>query len=221
MEIIKNIFNKLDFNLYPVVWLAFAALIALIPAIMYLPQSFGYENGPIECAQLLVLLAIFIISAKAKNHKRFFMFFLLIILMLMIREVNCGRTLFFQIPGTENSFYSWRDLKYGKLVHFLYGSYIAIVALLFFVKKIFLDLWKMALCAKIPFWNGIVIFFTMFMGAIAEKLTNNNFVFEEGFEFVFYVALMGVVWLYAMNNAYGENKNIEEETVPISDNLAQ
>ena len=42
----------------------------------------------------------------------------------MIREVNCGRTLFFHIPGTENAFYSWKEIKYGYLVHPIYGTYI-------------------------------------------------------------------------------------------------
>ena len=52
--------------------------------------------------------------------------------------------------------------------------------------------------------------FAMFMGAIAEKLTNNNFIFEEGFELLFYVSLLGMVWLYTRNEKF---KTPEEDEV--------
>lgn len=47
--------------------------------------------------------------------------------------------------------------------------------------------------------------FAMFMGAIAEKATNNNFVFEEGFELLFYVSLLGIIWLYSKNENFQIN----------------
>ena len=55
---------------------------------------------------------------------------------------------------------------------------------------------------KLPFWNLFFGSFAMFMGAIAEKATNNNFVFEEGFELLFYVSLMGILWLYSRNENF-------------------
>ena len=44
--------------------------------------------------------------------------------------------------------------------------------------------------------------FAMFMGAIAEKATNNNFIFEEGFELLFYVSIIGFIWLYSRNQNF-------------------
>jgi hypothetical protein len=40
------------------------------------------------------------------------------------------------------------------------------------------------------------------MGAIAEKLTNNNFIFEEGFELLFYVSILSLIWLYSRNKTF-------------------
>ena len=55
---------------------------------------------------------------------------------------------------------------------------------------------------KLPFWNILFACFAMFMGAIAEKATNNNFIFEEGFELLFYVSIAGILWLYSRNKNF-------------------
>jgi hypothetical protein len=71
----------------------------------------------------------------------------------------------------------------------------------------FNDMWNMIKNIKLPVWNLCFAGFAMYMGAIAEKLTNNNFIFEEGFELLFYVSLLGIVWLYSRN----KNFILEEE----------
>ena len=63
-------------------------------------------------------------------------------------------------------------------------------------------MWSILKNIKIPFWNVLFACFAMFMGAIAEKATNNNFIFEEGFELLFYVSLLGFVWLYSRNKNF-------------------
>ena len=60
---------------------------------------------------------------------------------------------------------------------------------------------------RFPVWNVLLACFAMFMGAIAEKATNNNFVFEEGFELLFYVSLAGIIWLYSRNENFKVTKN--------------
>lgn len=55
---------------------------------------------------------------------------------------------------------------------------------------------------KLPFWNVSLACFSMFMGAIAEKATNNNFIFEEGFELLFYICLLGIVYLYSRHKNF-------------------
>ena len=130
---------------------------------------------------------------------------------LIIREVNCGRTLFFPIPkdsplySETHAYYSWRELPYpwiGKIVHTIYGLWIAVVGFIFLKKKIYVDIWEMIKKIRFPFWNIAFATGAMFMGAIAEKLTHNNYVFEEGFELLFYVSILGIVWLYSRNKNF-------------------
>lgn len=198
-----------DFKFYGVTWIALLIGLLIIPSLIYMPQSWGYENGVIENIQLCVLFFMVYLCCTAKYSKSFFHFIILVLSILIIREVNCGRTLFFPIPGEYHRYYSWRDLPWpwlGKIVHFVYGLWIAIVSLVFLKKKYYTDLWNIIKNAKFPFWNILFAGFAMFMGAIAEKATNNNFVFEEGFELLFYVSIMGIIWLYSRN----ENFKIEE-----------
>ena len=194
--------NHLDFRFYSVTWIALVVGLAIIPALMYMPQKYGYENGLLESVQMVVLFGILAMCLTSKVNKRFFRFAALALTIIMIREVNCGRTLFFHIPGTENSFYSWKEIKYGYLVHPIYGTYIGLIGLTFLCKKLYVDMWNMIKNIKLPVWNLLFMGIASFCGAIAEKATNNNFIFEEGFELLFYVALAGIVYLYSRNENF-------------------
>lgn len=200
---IKDFISKhIDFKVYGVTWLAFLVALGMIPALMYMPQSWGWENGILENTQMVVLWIIIGFCLTAKKHKRFLKLAALITTIIVIREVNCGRTLFFHVPGTDNQYYPWREIKYGYLAHPIYGVYIALVSLIAIKNKFFQDLWEIAKTVKFPFWNILIAIFAMFMGAIAEKATNNNFIFEEGFELLFYVSLFGIVYLYSRHKDY-------------------
>ena len=199
-----------DFKFYGVVWITLAVGLSIIPALIYIPQEWGFENGVIENIQMAVLFFMVYICATSKVNKPFFHFLILVLSILIIREVNCGRTLFFPIPGEYHQYYSWKALPWpwlGKIVHLLYGLWIAFVSLVFLKKKYYLDVWEMIKKIKLPFWNILFAGFAMFMGAIAEKATNNNFVFEEGFELLFYVSLMGILWLYSRNEKFQIKEN--------------
>jgi hypothetical protein len=203
LEKIKDfISNHLDFKFYSVTWIALAIGLAIIPCLMYLPQKYGYENGLLESIQMVILFGILGMCLTSKVNKRFFKFAALALTIIMIREVNCGRTLFFHIPGTENSFYSWKDIKYGYLVHPIYGTYIGLIGLTFLCKKLYIDMWKMIKNIKLPVWNLLFMGIASFCGAIAEKATNNNFIFEEAFELFFYTALAGIVYLYSRHQNF-------------------
>lgn len=198
MEKVKNfLLNHLDFKVYPVTVIALVVGLLIIPCLLYMPQKYGYENGLIESLQMFVLFIILGLCIFAKQNKKFLAFAGLALTIIMIREVNLGRTIFFHIPGTENSFYSWRDIKYGYLAEPIYAAYIAIIGILFLKNGIFVELWKLIKNIKLPVWNLILMGISSFLGSMAEKLTNNNFIFEEGVELVFYTALMGIVYLYS------------------------
>lgn len=206
-KIKQFIAEHLDFKVYAVTWIAFVVGLSIIPMLMYMPQKYGYENGLLENIQMLVLFGILGMCLTAQVNKRFFRFAALALTIIMIREVNCGRTLFFHVPGTENSFYPWREIKYGYLVHPIYGTYIGIIALIFLCKKLYLDMWKMIKNIKLPVWNLVLMGISSFCGAIAEKATNNNFIFEEGFELLFYTALAGIVYLYSRHQNFAIEQN--------------
>ena len=55
---------------------------------------------------------------------------------------------------------------------------------------------------KFPVWNILFASIATFLGAIAEKATNNNFIFEEGFELLFYVSLFGIIYLYSRHKNF-------------------
>ena len=209
-EFIKNHF---DFKFYGSTWISLLVGLSIIPMLIYMPQEWGYENGLLENMQMAVLFFTVYLCLTSKINKPFFNFIAIALSILIIREVNCGRTLFFPIPGEYHKYYSWRALPWpwlGKVVHGLYGTWIAIVSLMFLKKKFYIDLWEMVKNIKLPFWHVIFGCFAMFMGAIAEKATNNNFIFEEGFELLFYVTLAGVIWLYSRNKNFIMEKNTNQ-----------
>ena len=212
-KVLDFIKAHIDFKFYRVSIIALLVGLSIIPMLMYMPQKYGYENGLLENIQMGVLFIILYLCLTSKVNKKFFNFCALALSLIIIREVNCGRTLFFPIPGEYHKYYSWRDLPWpwlGKVVHGIYGAWIAIVGLIFLKKKIYLNLWKIIKNIKFPFWNILFAFIAMFMGAVAEKLTDNNFIFEEGFELLFYVSLLGLVWLYSRNKNFILEEEIEK-----------
>jgi hypothetical protein len=133
--------------------------------------------------------------------KQFFTFVALVLGILLLREINCGRTIFFAIPGQENAFYSWKEIKYGWLAHPIFGAYIAFVGLYFLKNKLFINLWHMIRDIKFPIWNFLLMLLGMALGLYAEECVH-NFVFEEITELLFYVALVGFIYLYSRDENF-------------------
>ena len=197
-----NFFKQhFDLKIYPVTWLVLASAIAVIPSIMYLSPQFGYENGLLENIQMLVLFIGTYLCFSAKTDKKFFIFAGLVLSIIILREVNCGRTLFFHVPGTENAFYSWKQIKYGYLAHPIFGIYIASVAIYFLKNKLFLNLWYKIRDLKLPLWNILFLISGLLLSLYAEKATT-NFVFEEISELLMYVSILSLVWLYSRNKNF-------------------
>ncbi len=199
---IKNFINShFDFVIYPVTRAAILTALAVVPCVMFLPEQYGYENGLLENIQMLVLLIGFILSLKAKVNKKFFNFAALVLIIIALREINCGRTLFFPVPGEVNTYYSWKEIKYGWLAHPLYGLYMAYVAFYFLKNKLFITLWEIIKGIRFPVWNIILMLAGMVLGTYAEKAMH-NMVFEEITELLFYVSLIGIIYLYAYNKNF-------------------
>lgn len=193
--------NRFDLKIYPVTWIAIITALLIVPCVKYLPVEFGYENGFLENLQLAFLFAACAMGFCVKHNKKFFRFVSLFVIILILREVNCGRTIFFPVPGEVNEFYRWKDIKYGYLAHPIYGLYIASVAIYFLWNKLYVCLWNFIKNIKFPIWNILLVAAGIALGLYAEKATH-NFVFEEMAELLIYVALTGIIWLYGYNKSF-------------------
>ena len=197
---IKFLKEHLDFKIYGITWFAILNALLIIPCVLFLPERFGYENGLLENIQMAVLFLGLYLSFFSKIDKKFFIFVGLVLLILILREVNCGRTLFFPVPGYENVYYKWQDIKYGYLAHPLYGAFIAFVGIYFLKNKLFMNLWNYIKNTKLPLWNIFFMLLGMSLGLYAEH-TMHNMVFEEITEMLFYVSLIGIIWIYTKNRS--------------------
>jgi len=201
---VKNFIDKhIDFNMYPVTVLPLIVAFMVIPCVMFLPETWGYENGVLENLQMLALGIALFLAIFAKTNKKFFCFAALVIILLIAREINYGRTIFFPIPGEVNAYYSWKEIKYGWLVNPLVGLYITGSVLYFIISKAYSQMWNIIKNIKFPFWNFVFLFIGIGLGEYAEKATE-NFVFEEMSELLLYVALVGIIWLYGYNDKFKE-----------------
>ena len=155
-----------DFGFQNVVWIGILIALAIIPAVMFLPERCGFENGVIENLQLIILFIGVYFAVRPKVDKKFFYFVAMVLGILIIREINCFRTVFFAIPGEENAFYRWSEIKYGWLAHPLFGAYIAFVAIYFLKNKLFINLWEKLRDIKFPVWNFVLLLLGMVIGLL-------------------------------------------------------
>lgn len=202
MEMIKTFFKRFDFSLSPITIAPLLIVLLTYPCMKFLPIQYTYENSLIENFQLFVLFLTFIFSIKAKADKKFFISVALICLILFLREINCGRTIFFPIEGVENAFYSWKEIKYGYLAHPLYGLFIGSSALYFLFTKSFMVLFKYIKYAKLSFYNWLFLFCGIIFGTVGEEI--GNFALEEMMETLFYVSFMALIYLQGHNKKYIE-----------------
>ena len=202
MEKIKNFINNhISFKFDIATIASFITALTIAPAVLFLPEKCGFENGLIENIQLVVLFLGVFFALRPKVDKQFFTFVALVLGILLLREVNCGRTIFFAIPGQENAFYGWKEIKYGWLAHPIFGAYIAFVGLYFLKNKLFINLWHKIRDIKFPIWNFFFMLLGMALGLYAEECVH-NFVFEEITELLFYVALVGFIYLYSRDENF-------------------
>lgn len=198
----KNFLKRLDFKFHAITFLPLFFLLLTYPAMKFLPVEYAYENSLLENIQLIVLLILFAVCAKARVDRNFFNSLAFVVIILFLREINCGRTVFFPIEGMENAFYSWKDIKYGYLAEPLYCCFIAFSALYFLMSKSYKVLFRYITKAKISVYNWIFLLTGVILGTIGEK--THNFTLEEMTETVFYLSLLAIIFLQARNEDYIE-----------------
>lgn len=205
----KNfILKHLDFKIYAIYLPCIISLILIVPMSIFLPQKFGYENGLLENIQMFILFACFFASIKVKKDNKFFIFIALLTVIFILREINCGRTLFFAVPGTENTFYAWRDIKYGYLAHPIFGIFILSVFVYFIKNKLYKVLWKYLCEFKIPVYNILMSGLGIVLSEYADKY-GKNLVFEEMSEIFLYFCLFAFIYLYGYDKNFLKSNNAQ------------
>ena len=186
------------FNVWAIISLLFIVASPFI--LKFSPIEFGYENGVLENIQMVILFFACFVALKTKNldNKKFFTLVFLILIILILREVNCGRTLFFPVEGKVNTFYSWKEIPYGYLAHPIYGAYMGIVGIYFLVNKLWKNLFNILKDYQLPVFNILFLLIGMISGMFVEKAFHNDIV-EEICELLFYFALVSIIYLYSFN----------------------
>ena len=201
---IRNFISEhFDFRFYGVSVIAFIVAVGIIPVVMYVDpfSRIGYENGLLENIQMAILFAGCWLEMRGSIDKKLACFITMLLGIIILREVNYGRTLFFPIPGQENAFYSWKDIKYGYLAHPIFGLYIAWVVIYFFKNKLFLLLWRYIREVRIPVWSVLLTALGGILSLYTDKAVH-NYVFEEMSEVLLYTGLLGLIWLYSYNENF-------------------
>lgn len=194
-EVLTFCGTHFDFRFYKINWVNVLVFLLIFPACKYLPISAAYENSWFENIQLIALFVGLFLAITTKFNKIFFRFIALVIGILLIRETNCLRTIFFCVPNQPNTFYTWKEIKYGWLFHPLYGCYMAWTGVYFIWKKLYLDLWNYVKNVKFPIWNCLFLMVAILFAWAGEEIFH-NMMFEESSELLVYTALTSIIYLY-------------------------
>lgn len=181
-------------------YLLFALVILSYYIASYLPLTWGWENGPLEWSQVVILaVGAFLTccwwrearSSRQFHHARFFAWAIPLWLLMIGRELSWGRV--FYPAGTHPVdgpyFISVAQLPYGKIVYPVIA--IVILAWLFAVIKYKLYAFPYDLLRqdRFPTSEFILVVLSFIVAYVAEKHLHNA-IMEEIVECVAYLALI-------------------------------
>lgn len=166
----------------------------------YLPLTWGWENGPLEWSQVVILTAGALltgcwwqeaISSRRFHHARLFAWAMPLWLLMIGRELSWGRV-FYQAgldPIEGPYFISVAQLPYGKFVY----PVLAIIILTWLVAVVKYRLYAIPYDLfrqeRFPTSNFILIVFSFIVAYIAEQHFHNA-IMEELVECVAYLSLV-------------------------------
>lgn len=193
-----NIGKYLDWQFRPTTWVTLVVALVCLACAFVLPDSFGNKNSPIENVQMLVVAIGLYVTCTARDHKRLFVFASLCLFFILAREVNYGRTLFiFADPENANKFPKWKDMEYGWLAHVGVGIYMLWLVVYFVWRKVWKEAWDVLQTIRIPASDLLLAILGVVTGVAFESM--HNCLREELGEVVFYVAGVGILYLYSRN----------------------
>lgn len=160
-----------------------------------MPLEWGYENSLVENIQMAVLAGALVLCATARNHRCFYRFAAVVVLLLMLREVSFGRTIFFPVEGQVDTYYKWKEIPYGWLAHWVIGAFMAAMAAVFILKRLWKPLWEIVQQKAFPVWGVVLMGFGVVLTSAMEKVFH-DIVAEEVSELGMYFAFAYLVAVY-------------------------
>ncbi|TCL63731.1 hypothetical protein EDC14_102015 [Hydrogenispora ethanolica] len=180
-------------------------LIAAYPLSKILPLSWGWENGPFEQVQAVILIAgailAYYLSRQFKDDflRRFWLWTIPIWLVMAGRELNWGAAFYPPVKLSEGEpvLLSRSDLWYGAMVYPLLG----VVLLAWLIAVVKYRLYRMPLQLVLdhcfPIFESALTFLAALLSDAAEHqrfffglLGQHHQVLEELAEFLFYLGLI-------------------------------
>ncbi len=179
------------------VWAGLVCVAVLCAAVaLWLPEWWCYENGPVEYMQMAVLVCCLLRCCFAEHHRELFYWGAGLLLLFMLREVNCGRTLFLQVPDAPHTFRRWSEVSFGWLVQGAYVAMIGAVVCWFFMRRLYRSLWQLWRMVPVPM--GLLLICLSAMGAAqCWESMSGGFRYEEPAELTAYATLFAIICHYA------------------------
>ena len=195
---------RFDYTFYPDLYWYLAVLLLAVPAQMFLPVECGYETGIVEMTQLAVIGIGMVFCIRSKYQRELFYVAAAVLFVMLLRETNFGKTVFYPDPVRPNKFLSWDKIWYAPYVDpvmILYGICVAVYAIR---KKLWIPLWKYVCKVRIPFWMIPAFLVAFIVSSVLDKCKMD--ILEEMVEMAAYVAMIGILRIYAFRLPLPEEK---------------
>lgn len=195
--------QRLDFTIQPTTCLTFLVALACVFLLAYAPDTWAYENGLLENLQMILLMLGMLFCITARADKSLYLFFACILFFMMLREVNCGRMLFwsrngeFFYSGLPADYLKWKEIPHGTTIRSSIYAAISLLCVAALCRRgNFAALKKTLLHTQAPFWELILMLIAVLSSITAERL-HICFVTEEVSELLLYTALASAIFRYS------------------------
>ncbi len=163
----------LSWHIFPTTWLSLLLVVLLFPMGLTLPPWWGWENGPLENTQVLILAIGLLVSWFAARHNRdnrkarnLWLWLTLFWLLVIGRELSWGRV-FYPVASGANGpeLISLHQLWYGPLVRPVVAA-----AMTAMVTGIYLNSpLKYIRQTTLPLLDLVILFITVILTSVCDK----------------------------------------------------
>ncbi|MEG6585056.1 hypothetical protein [Dendrosporobacter sp. 1207_IL3150] len=198
----------------PVTVMCLFFLLAIIPAGLLLPPEWGRENGPIENAQVLIIILTCIAAVTASRcdvgstaTKQLMGYSVPILIIIALRELSWGRVFY---PNGTDGFLPLKALWYGKYVYPIIGITLLFILAIMVFKRLYKEIVHWAKNGRFPIVEVVILVVSLIAADFAEHrshsiLGNRQTLFEELFELTMYFSLLSLYVNLGFNKVFQPN----------------